>query len=76
MLGVILLLYISPLMNWIAQSRTADEQRTELRRLEDENRRLSERARTLRRPDAVEREARRLGMVRRGERAYVIRNSR
>jgi cell division protein FtsB len=75
-LGVILLLYISPLLNWVAQSRTAEEQRTELRRLEEENRRLSERARTLRRPDALEFEARRLGMVRRGERAYVIQKPR
>jgi cell division protein FtsB len=71
-LGVILLLYVSPLAHWVEQSRTAEDQRAELRGLEQEHRRLAERARALERPEAIEREARRLGMVRRGERAYVI----
>jgi cell division protein FtsB len=71
-LGMILLLYVSPLTHWVAQSRTADEQRAELRRLESEHRRLADRAAALERAGAIEREARALGMVRRGERAYVI----
>ena len=71
-LGMILVLYASPLARWVAQSRTADEQRAELRRLEDEHGRLAQRAAELQRPGALEREARELGMVRRGERAYVI----
>ncbi len=75
MLVVILLLYVSPAKHWIEQSRTADEQRAELRRLEEENARLEARARELRRPDALEREARKLGMVRQGERAFVIENA-
>jgi cell division protein FtsB len=69
-----MLLYVSPLTRWIAQSRTASEHRSELRALEAENSRLRARARQLQRPDALEREARKLGMVRRGERAYVIEN--
>lgn len=73
-LGAILLLYISPASHWIAQSRTAADRRTELRELERENTRLRARLRALAHPGAVEREARRLGMVRRGERAYVIEN--
>ena len=73
-LGFVMLLYISPVKNWIEQSRTAAEQRAEVRELQREKRRLTDRARTLRQPDALEREARRLGMVRRGERAYVIEN--
>ena len=74
-LVVILLLYISPVKHWLEQSRTADEQRAELRDLERENARLEARARELRRPDALEREARKLGMVKQGERAFVVENA-
>ena len=73
-LGVILLLYISPAKHWIEQSRTYDEQHSELRDLTREHHRLERQVRTLSTPGALEREARRLGMVRNGERAYVIEN--
>ena len=73
-LGVIMLLYVSPALHWIQQSRTAGEQRSELRELVAKNRELKRRVRELRSPGALEREARRLGMVRQGERAYVIEN--
>jgi cell division protein FtsB len=73
-LGVIMVLYISPARHWIEQSRTAGEQNGELRELVAKNRQLKRRVRELRTPGALEREARRLGMVRRGERAYVIEN--
>ena len=73
-LGVILLLYISPAKHWIEQSRTYDEQHSELRSLTQEHQRLTRQVRTLSTPGALEREARRLGMVRNGERAYVIEN--
>lgn len=73
-LGVILLLYISPAKHWIEQSGTAAAQGQELAELEAENTALKRRARELRDPAALEREARRLGMVRQGERAYVIEN--
>ncbi len=71
---VILTLYIPPAKHWLEQSRTAGEQKRELRDLTDQNRALKRRVSELRDPRALEREARRLGMVRRGERAYVIRN--
>jgi cell division protein FtsB len=71
---VILGLYISPALHWLQQSRTAGEQRRELGQLTRENRQLKRRARQLRSPSALEREARRLGMVRRGERAFVVEN--
>jgi len=71
-LGVILLLYVSPISNWVSQSRTAERHRAELRMLERENAVLAERSRALSSPEAVEREARRLGMVRRGERPIVV----
>jgi cell division protein FtsB len=73
-LGVIMLLYVSPALHWIEQSRTAGEQRDELAELTSKNRELKQRLRALRSPGALEREARRLGMVRQGERSYVIEN--
>jgi cell division protein FtsB len=73
-LAVIMVLYISPARHWIEQSRTAGEQNGELRELVAKNRQLKRRVHELRSPGALEREARRLGMVRRGERAYVIEN--
>jgi cell division protein FtsB len=69
---VILLLYISPAKHWWEQSRTAKAQRAELQDLNKENRKLKRQVRSLKDPGALEREARRLGMVRQGERAYVI----
>ncbi len=73
-LFVILLLYVSPAKHWIEQSHTAGEQRTELDALKREHRRLERRVAELRRPAALERAARKLGMVEQGERAYVIEN--
>jgi cell division protein FtsB len=71
-LFVILMLYISPAKHGWQQSRTAGAQKQELEDLTGENRTLKNRVRALRDPGALEREARRLGMVRQGERAYVI----
>jgi cell division protein FtsB len=73
-LAVIMLLYVSPARHWIEQSRTNGEQNGELRDLLAKNRQLKRRVHELRTPGALEREARRLGMVRQGERAYVIEN--
>lgn len=71
-LFVILMLYISPAKHWWEQSHTSNAQEQELEDLSRENHGLKERVRALRDPGALEREARRLGMVRQGERAYVI----
>lgn len=71
-LGAILLLYIAPVSHWVTQSGTAADYRAEVSRLEAESARLRGRIATLGRPEGLEREARRLGMVRRGERAWVI----
>ena len=73
-LGVILLSYASPARHWIEQSRTAGEQHGQLDDLLAKNRELKRRVKQLRTPGALEREARRLGMVRQGERSYVIEN--
>jgi cell division protein FtsB len=72
-LAAIVLLYVPPVKHWIEQSRTAAHERQDVRDLQREHDRLSGRLNELRRPDALEREARRLGMVRPGERPYVVR---
>jgi cell division protein FtsB len=73
-LVVIVLSYASPARQWIKQSGTAGHQKEQLGELNAENKRLKQRLRALRDPGALEREARRLGMVRVGERSYVIEN--
>jgi cell division protein FtsB len=73
-LVVILGLYISPAVHWFEQSRTAGVQRQELRDLTRQHRALVHKARELRSPGALEREARRFGMVRQGERPFAIEN--
>ncbi len=74
MLATILLLYVSPTKHWIEQSGTRSAQQTELKRLSAENRTLKSKVSALRDPRTLEQQARRLGMVRRGERSYVIEN--
>jgi cell division protein FtsB len=71
-LGIILILYISPVVHWIEQSRTASHERSQLRSLQAEHDRLQTRLHELRRPDAIPREARKLGMVAPGEKPFVV----
>jgi cell division protein FtsB len=73
-LVMILFAYASPARQWIQQSGTNGHQKQQLSELTRENRNLKHRVRALRDPGALEREARRLGMVRQGERSYVIEN--
>ena len=75
LLGVmvtIVLLYIPPVSHWIQQSRTAARGHEQVRELKRERAQLRLRLRELSGPGAVEREARRLGMVKPGERPYVV----
>lgn len=74
LLGAILLMYVSPAKHWWDSSRTASAQTQELQHLESENRRLKEKAALLKDPDMLELEARKLGMTRSDERAFVIEN--
>ena len=71
-LGVILILYVSPVVHWIEQSRTAAHLHSQVTSLQTEHDGLQTRLRELRAPRAVEREARRLGMVGPGEKPYVV----
>jgi cell division protein FtsB len=73
-LGAILLLYVSPAVRWISQSREASRAHHQLQALTRQHRELERRVHELRTPGALESEARRLGMVRKGERPYVIEN--
>jgi cell division protein FtsB len=68
----VLFLYIGPAARWVTTYRQAKEKRAEVAALHVENRRLRAQQRVLRRPSAQEREARRLGMVKAGEKSYVI----
>jgi cell division protein FtsB len=71
-LGLVLYLYIGPAASWVSTYKEAKRKRAEVATLQAENERLRERRRELRDPAALEREARRLGMVKAGEKSYVI----
>jgi cell division protein FtsB len=68
----VLYLYVGPAVSWVSAYREAKVKREEVAELKAENAQLRERRRTLRSAASLEREARRLGMVKAGERAYVI----
>ena len=71
LLGVIAL-YVNPLRNYLSTWGEKGRRDAEVTRLERENAQLRQRQRELKDPRALERDARSLGMVRPGERAYVI----
>jgi cell division protein FtsB len=73
-LGIVLLLYISPLHRWVTQRSLASQENQQLHQLQQENKQLRSNIRRLHDPAALEAQARKLGMVRRGEREYVIGN--
>jgi cell division protein FtsB len=71
-LGFVLYLYVGPAATWVSTYREAERKRAEVAELREENRKLRERRRDLRDPASLEREARRLGLVKAGEKSYVI----
>jgi cell division protein FtsB len=73
-LGIVLLLYISPLHRWITQRGLAAQETQQLHQLQQQNKQLRSHIAKLHDPTALEAEARKLGMVRRGEREYVVQN--
>jgi cell division protein FtsB len=68
----VLYLYIGPARTWVTTYGEAKRKRAEVAQVRAENARLRERKRQLEQPGAVELEARRLGMVKAGEKLYVI----
>jgi cell division protein FtsB len=70
----LVLLYVNPVRSYFDTRGEAAERREQVRVLEREHAKLDARKRALTRPAVVEAEARRLGMVRPGERPFVVRN--
>jgi cell division protein FtsB len=65
-------LYVGPAVSWVSTYREAGGKRAEVAQLKARNAVLAARKKQLRDPAALEREARRLGMVKAGEKAYVV----
>jgi cell division protein FtsB len=71
-LVVLVYLYAGPARSYWDTVRQAKQRRAEVAVLKRENERLRTRREVLRGSSALEREARRLGMVKPGERPYVV----
>jgi cell division protein FtsB len=70
----ILFSYISPVVNFVNAWRGAHETDAQVQALRQEHDRLEAMAAALRSPNAVVEQARRLGLVKDGERSFVVRN--
>ena len=71
-LFAVLASYLNPIVNLVDDWRDSRAEQQHFAELQRENARLTARAHALDDPDVAEREARRLGMIAPGERAYVI----
>jgi cell division protein FtsB len=71
-LGFVLYLYIGPATTWVSTYKEAKRKRADVAALKAENQRLRARRDQLRDPASLEQEARRIGMVKAGEKSYVI----
>ena len=69
----VIYLYIGPARTWVTTYGEAKRKREDVAELRAEKERLLERKRQLQRSGAVELEARKLGMVKAGEKLYVVR---
>jgi cell division protein FtsB len=69
----VLTLYISPSIHLLETWQESKQRRSEVQQLERQNDALRARRTALRDPRTLEREARRLGLVKPGERAYIVR---
>ncbi len=70
----ILFSYISPAMNFFDAWRGSHTTDTQLQGLQQEHKRLTAQAASLKDPNAEIEEARRMGMVLDGERSFVVKN--
>ncbi|HEV2770025.1 MAG TPA: septum formation initiator family protein [Solirubrobacteraceae bacterium] len=71
-LALLVYLYIGPLSSLVTTWHASKERETRVAELEEVQARLRTRRDELRDPRALEREARELGMVRPGERSFVV----
>jgi cell division protein FtsB len=67
------LAYVGPARSLLSTWRDSNAKQAQLQQLQHEHDALLQRARELRDPRTVQAEARRLGMVKPGERSYVVR---
>lgn len=67
-----LYLYIGPTASWVSTWHESKQRKAQVSGLERANATLRERRGQLRKASTLEIEARRLGMVREGEKAYVV----
>ena len=72
-LGLVLYLYIGPTRTWVSTWHESKTRAAELHALQAQNARLKARRDELRKPGTLEAEARAQGMVRAGEKGFVIR---
>jgi cell division protein FtsB len=70
--ALVLYLYVGPAISWVKTYREAGRQRAEVAQLRAENTKLRKARAQLDAKGALEREARKLGMVKAGERAYIV----
>jgi cell division protein FtsB len=68
----VLALYVGPSIRWVQTYREAHVRAAEVKALKHENRRLRERRTALNDPRTMEREARRLGLVKPGEKPFIV----
>ena len=68
----VLYLYVGPARTWVSTYAEAKRKRADVERVLAEHERLLARKRGLSQPGASEREARRIGMVKAGEKLYVV----
>lgn len=71
-LASLMLLYVNPATSFVSTWRESHRRAADVRALEQENKQLRAKQKALRSSRAVENEARRLGLVKPGERSYVI----
>lgn len=71
LLGVVAL-YVGPAISFFHTYKEAEARRGEVRALQAENQRLRARKQALKSPTTLEQEARRLGLVKPGERPFVV----
>jgi cell division protein FtsB len=68
----VLALYVRPAIAYVSALRESHRRQADIARLQADHDRLLARRAALRNPQVIETEARRLGMVRAGERPYVV----
>jgi cell division protein FtsB len=70
--ALVVYLYVGPARTWWSTYAEAKRKRGEVAELQDRHRELLAHKRRLQQKDALETEARKLGMVKAGEKLYVV----